>query len=249
MSGNFLEDRMRPAPTRPPFLSSQSSPALDASSGSKASSSTFGSVKSSISRKKPLGLDISKSIPKPTRSASSLFGGPAVENSGDSNWIPEADRLRDEIARLQLSSKSSSSSYASGPDSPPPESPAPPSSAGAPPPRPPRRVHSGQTTPTTSTKQSAAQDGGSKSSHNSHSSHATSSSRKHSKTNGKRKKNDDDLVKDEDLEVLADLGAGNGGTVTKVWNKKRKCIMAKKVRATAFFEGRLLTRAAYPCRC
>lgn len=231
MSGNFLEDRLRPAPSRPPFLSSQSSPALD-TSGSKSPSSAFGSVKSSISRKKPLGLDISKSIPKPTRSASSLFGGPAVENSGDSNWVPEADRLRDEIARLQLSSKSSSSSYASGPESPPPESPAPSSSAGPPPPRPPRRVQSGQTTPTTSLKQTATQDG-SKSSHSSHSSHATSSSRKHSKTNGKRKKNDDDLVKDEDLEVLADLGAGNGGTVTKVWNKKRKCIMAKKVRGKA----------------
>jgi len=36
-------------------------------------------------------------------------------------------------------------------------------------------------------------------------------------------------VKDGDLDVLADLGAGNGGTVTKVWNKKRKCVMARKV--------------------
>jgi len=38
-----------------------------------------------------------------------------------------------------------------------------------------------------------------------------------------------DLVKDEDLEMLAELGAGNGGTVTKVWNKKRNSVMAKKV--------------------
>lgn len=237
MPGNFLEDRMSPAPTRPPFLSSQSSPALDASTGSKSSSSTFGSVKSSISRKKPLGLDISKSIPKPTRSASSLFGGSAVENgSGDSNWIPRADRLHDEIARLQLHSKSSNSSHTSGPDSPPPpDSPAPPLSAGAPPPRPPRRVHSGQTTPTTSMKQPpTVPESSSKSSSTSHST-PSHSHRKHSKTNGKRKKNDDDLVKDEDLEVLEDLGAGNGGTVTKVWNKKRKSIMAKKVSTSLFF--------------
>jgi mitogen-activated protein kinase kinase len=38
-----------------------------------------------------------------------------------------------------------------------------------------------------------------------------------------------ELVKDEDLEILNDIGAGNGGTVTKVYNKKRKCIMARKV--------------------
>lgn len=42
-------------------------------------------------------------------------------------------------------------------------------------------------------------------------------------------KDGEDLVKDEDLEILHDLGAGNGGTVTKVWNKKRKCVMARKV--------------------
>jgi len=38
-----------------------------------------------------------------------------------------------------------------------------------------------------------------------------------------------DLVKDEDLEILKDLGSGNGGTVTKVFNKKRNCIMARKL--------------------
>lgn len=27
-----------------------------------------------------------------------------------------------------------------------------------------------------------------------------------------------------------DLGSGNGGTVTKVWNKRRKRVMARKVR-------------------
>ena len=29
--------------------------------------------------------------------------------------------------------------------------------------------------------------------------------------------------------MITDLGAGNGGTVTKVWNKKRNCVMARKV--------------------
>ena len=49
---------------------------------------------------------------------------------------------------------------------------------------------------------------------------------------GKRSRKDkdvEDLVKDEDLDIIADLGAGNGGTVTKVWNKKRGCTMARKV--------------------
>ena len=58
-------------------------------------------------------------------------------------------------------------------------------------------------------------------------------SRKKEKTGGKSKKhrdkNGEELVKDEDLDILCDIGAGNGGTVTKVWNKKRKCIMARKV--------------------
>jgi mitogen-activated protein kinase kinase len=70
---------------------------------------------------------------------------------------------------------------------------------------------------------------------------SSSSSRKKIATTGKSKKhkdkNGEELVKDEDLEVLMDLGAGNGGTVTKVWNKKRKCVMARKVssgRATSF---------------
>ncbi|EIW72783.1 hypothetical protein TREMEDRAFT_26879 [Tremella mesenterica DSM 1558] len=45
----------------------------------------------------------------------------------------------------------------------------------------------------------------------------------------RKDKDGEELVKNEDLEVLADLGAGNGGTVTKVWNKKRNCIMARKL--------------------
>jgi mitogen-activated protein kinase kinase len=63
-----------------------------------------------------------------------------------------------------------------------------------------------------------------------------SSNRKKSSTSigGKKKSKTDkdglELVRDEDLEILEDLGAGNGGTVTKVWNKKRNCVMARKVR-------------------
>jgi mitogen-activated protein kinase kinase len=67
-----------------------------------------------------------------------------------------------------------------------------------------------------------------------HASSSSSSRKKHHHSNGerkrsKRKEDDENLVKEEDLTVLADLGAGNGGTVTKVWNKKRNCVMAKKV--------------------
>lgn len=45
----------------------------------------------------------------------------------------------------------------------------------------------------------------------------------------RRGRDAEDMVKDEDLEVLDDLGAGNGGTVTKVFNKKLGQVMAKKV--------------------
>lgn len=67
-----------------------------------------------------------------------------------------------------------------------------------------------------------------------HASSSTSSRKKHHHSNGERKRSkkkdeDENLVKEEDLTVLADLGAGNGGTVTKVWNKRRNCVMAKKV--------------------
>jgi mitogen-activated protein kinase kinase len=54
-----------------------------------------------------------------------------------------------------------------------------------------------------------------------------------SSVGGKKKSKTDkdglELVKNEDLDILEDLGAGNGGTVTKVWNRKRNCVMARKV--------------------
>ena len=120
----------------------------------------------------------------------------------NSPWTSEADRLRQDIERLQLSSHSSSSKLSTS-DSPPFISP---------------------TLPTTPTHLALQSD-----------SSCSSTRKKSTNTGGKgtkrshRDKNGDDQVKDEDLEVLADLGAGNGGTVTKVWNKKRKCVMARKV--------------------
>lgn len=219
--------RARPTLNTP--LSSSSSGLSTASAPSSSrpatgSPSPFGAIKS-ISRKKPLGLDISKSIPKPSRSVSTIVTGPdsAAKDGASVSWIPEADRLRDEIARLQLSSRSSSSSYNSGPESPPSLSPLAPSAQPAltaTPPRPPRRQHTAPELPTASTPSSSL-----------HASSSTSSRKKHH-SNGKRSKRDkedDGMVKEEDLTVLADLGSGNGGTVTKVWNKKRNCVMAKKV--------------------
>lgn len=105
--------------------------------------------------------------------------------------MTEHERLREDIAKLQLSSRSSSSiSVVESPTSP---------------------------------------------SYPLHASDSSSSSVP-KRTKGKKSKTDSsgghDLVKDEDLEVLRDLGAGNGGTVTKVWNKKRKCVMARKVSPT-----------------
>lgn len=198
-------------------------------------------IKSSISRKKPANLDISRSIPKPSARGAAVVGPDSAGNPDCTGvtYIPEADRLRDEIARLQLSTPSSSSSYASGPESPPGLSPSANIGAagsgsgsasrdpGPPPPRPPRR-------------QQASHSGADASSTLSHSASVSTlestPSRKHTKDkhagNGskrKKDKNGEDLVKDEDLQILADLGSGNGGTVTKVWNKKRKCVMARKV--------------------
>lgn len=74
-------------------------------------------------------------------------------------------------------------------------------------------------------------------------------------SSGKKKKktdkNGEDLVKDEDLEVLGDLGAGNGGTVTRVWNKKRNTVMARKVGGGCSFPttltGSTQCRGALPC--
>ncbi|WVW82359.1 hypothetical protein I302_104366 [Kwoniella bestiolae CBS 10118] len=188
----------QPAPSTSKPIPSLASPTPSASS------SSFGTPKSSISRKKPLGLDISKSILKPTRAAPGLpTNGDGVTprdangGGGGSSIINEAERLREEIAHLQLSSKSTSSNNSlSLPDSP----------------------------------------------INNSSSHHSDSSTNTNLTTGSRKKGDkekkrskhkdkdgEDLVKDEDLEIITDLGAGNGGTVTKVWNKKRNCVMARKL--------------------
>ncbi|BEI91473.1 uncharacterized protein CcaverHIS019_0402930 [Cutaneotrichosporon cavernicola] len=215
----------RARPTLNPLVPSHSAasplsapPTLRSASGP---TSPFGAVKS-ISRKKPLGLDISKAIPKPSRSLSTVITGPdsAAKDGASVSWIPEADRLRDEIARLQLSSRSSGSSYNSGPESPTslsPLAPAEPSIATPIPPRP-RHRHTAPELPTTSLQASTS----------------SLSRKKHHHSNGerkrsKRKEEDENTVKEEDLTVLADLGAGNGGTVTKVWNKKRNCVMAKKL--------------------
>ena len=56
-------------------------------------------------------------------------------------------------------------------------------------------------------------------------------------------------LRNEDLVVLKELGAGNGGTVSKVMHSATKVIMAKKViwifRQSALFLG--LRRTGYPC--
>ncbi|ORX35992.1 kinase-like domain-containing protein [Kockovaella imperatae] len=161
--------------------------------GSSTPSSSFPSLKqSSVSRKKPEGLSITRSIrPAPSPPTD---GSPALTGKkGSIGWVSETDRLRQDIERLQLSSKSSSSL-----DSPESSSP---------------------TAPTTPTHLAQSD------------SSSSSRSKKSSSSKAKRTKdkNGDDLVKDEDLDIMQDLGAGNGGTVTKVWNKKRKCIMARKL--------------------
>ncbi|KAK4688345.1 mitogen-activated protein kinase kinase, partial [Tremellales sp. Uapishka_1] len=159
-------------------------PPLPAASTSSATSSSLPKIKSSISKKKPPGLDISRSIPQHNRAA------PGLPASGTKDaFVSEADRLRDDIARLQLSSKSSSE----------------------------------LDSPTTPIVQS-----------DSSSSSVRKKPSSHSHKEGKAKKKDrsgedKDLVKDEDLEIIKELGAGNGGTVTKVWNKKRGCAMARKL--------------------
>jgi mitogen-activated protein kinase kinase len=114
---------------------------------------------------------------------------PGDTKDGPFSFTSEADRLRQDIERLQLSSRSSP-----GLDSPPSYSPIAP------------------TTPTVS-------DG------------SSGSTRKKPEKKKKAQKDKDgqDFVKNEDLETLSELGAGNGGTVTKVWNKKRNTVMARKV--------------------
>ncbi|TXT11259.1 hypothetical protein VHUM_02010 [Vanrija humicola] len=233
-----MSDRTPRASTTPslhhPFAASSSS-ASPSPSPSPSRSGPFGMIKSSISRKKPANLDISRSIPKPSARGAAVVGPDSAGNPDCTGvtYIPEADRLRDEIARLQLSTPSSSSSYASGPESPPGLSPSAGTgsaavAAGPPPPRPPRRQQA--------SSQHSGADASSTLSHSASVSTLESTpSRKHKDKhagNGskrKKDKNGEDLVKDEDLQILADLGSGNGGTVTKVWNKKRKCIMARKL--------------------
>lgn len=149
--------------------------------GSSLGNKPFGAK--SLQRKRPVGLSIDKAI-------ESSRAPPGVPLNGDGRAsLSEAEQLRQDIAKLQLSSRSSDS-----------ESPA--------------------TSPTQPLTPNTLNQ-----------SDSSSSGKK--KKDGKKKHKVDkdglDLVKDEDLEILTDLGAGNGGTVTKVWNKKRKCIMARKV--------------------
>ena len=100
--------------------------------------------------------------------------------------MTEHEKLREDIAKLQLSSRSSSTSGS---------------------------VKDSPTSPSFPTQSDSS----------------SSSVPKKGKSKKKLDKEGLDLVKDEDLQILGDIGAGNGGTVTKVYNKKRKCIMARKV--------------------
>lgn len=166
-------------------------PSATSTSSSVGSSSLMSLKASSVSRKKPKGLAIKETRPLAT---------PVVDNDGNaikgSPWASENDRLRQDIARLALSSHSDS----------------PPSS--------PREL------PSTPMTHDASTPGDLSSPPAAPSSTKKSGERKSKKS---KDKNGLELVKDEDLKFVADLGAGNGGTVTKVWNKKRKCYMARKV--------------------
>ena len=184
---------------RPTSSTSKPIPPLSSDTTStSSSSSSFPSLKtSSVSRKKPMGLNIAKSIrpaPSPPLDGSSSAGSAPFRRG----WTSEADKLRQDIERLQLSSGSSSSRDEG-------ESP-------------PQTPTTNPTTPTTLGQSDSSLSSGRKKEKV-----AGSKSKKH------RDKNGDELVKDEDLDVLCDIGAGNGGTVTKVWNRKRNCIMARKV--------------------
>jgi mitogen-activated protein kinase kinase len=135
-----------------------------------------------------MGLDISKSIPKPSRSAPGVPGeNGSTPTRGIGMGMTEHEKLREDIAKLQLSSRSSSTSGS---------------------------VKDSPTSPSFPTQSDSS----------------SSSVPKKGKTKkSKVDKEGLELVKDEDLQILGDIGAGNGGTVTKVFNKKRKCIMARKV--------------------
>jgi mitogen-activated protein kinase kinase len=137
-----------------------------------------------------MGLDISKSIPKPSRSAPGVPGeNGSTPTRGIGMGMTEHEKLREDIAKLQLSSRSSSTSG------------------------------SVKHSPTSPSFPNQASD-----------SSSSNISKKGKVRKVKVDKDGLDLVKDEDLQILGDIGAGNGGTVTKVYNKKRKCVMARKVR-------------------
>ncbi|KAK8865971.1 hypothetical protein IAR55_001120 [Kwoniella newhampshirensis] len=182
-----------------PIPSSNATPSPPTAGTSSLSS--FGTPKSSIGRKKPPGLDISKSILKPTRAAPGLPGS-SNNAGGNDNFVSEAARLREDIAKLQLSSRSTSSNSIDSPIA---------------------AIHSDSSSTSASasmTSDATSGAGGSGSG---------KEKKKKKSSKHKEKEGGEDLVKDEDLDMLQDLGAGNGGTVTKVWNKKRGCVMARKL--------------------
>jgi mitogen-activated protein kinase kinase len=207
----IMSDSPLSLPRQPP--KSKPIPSLSSSS-TTSSPSAFGSAKSSISRKKPAGLDISASI-KPTRPAPGLPGSNPLGGPSDPlDDLSEAEKLRQDIERLQLSSASSSSHSVM--DSPP-TSPA-----------------TGPGTPVPGAVGVEGSGSASGSLSLSGPSGSTSLKKKSASSVGGKKKSKTDkdgleLVKNEDLDILEDLGAGNGGTVTKVWNRKRNCVMARKV--------------------
>lgn len=166
------------------------------SGGSSIGSKPFGAK--SLQRKRPIGLSIDKAI-----ESSRAAPGAPLDGYGRAG-LSEAEQLRQDIARLQLSSRSSDSGNSG-------ESPA--------------------TSPTQPLTPNTL--------NQSDSSSSTKKKNKDGKKKHKVDKDGLDLVKDEDLEILTDLGAGNGGTVTKVWNKKRKCIMARKVCRSQLWAGHL----------
>jgi mitogen-activated protein kinase kinase len=151
-----------------------------------------------------MGLDISKSIPKASRSAPGVPGENGdTPTRGIGMGMTEHEKLREDIAKLQLSSRSSSTSGS---------------------------VKDSPTSPSFPTQ----------------SDNSSSSVPKKGKT--KKTKVDKEgleLVKDEDLQILGDIGAGNGGTVTKVFNKKRKCIMARKVCCLSLMRFQLTSSSSW----
>lgn len=181
----------RPGPSASPAPIGLSLPDTASSPASSPASSLgakpFGAK--SLQRKRPIGLSIDKAI-------ESSRAPPGVPLNGDGRaGLSEAEQLRQDIAKLQLSSRSSDSDSQSPATSP-----------------------TQPLTPNTLNQSDSSSSGIKKKSKD-----------KDGKKKHKVDKDGQDLVKDEDLEILTDLGAGNGGTVTKVWNKKRKCIMARKV--------------------